>query len=88
MQASKGHKEWWLLTPCEIYQSFKVRKLNQQAIILMHLMIIWKYSKLIADTNVAQIIIRFGYSLFGKAKSGLTKVEKVDHMPLLQTEMP
>ena len=39
------------------------------------------------DENVAQIIARFGYSLFGKAKSGSTKVEKVDYMPLLQTAM-
>ena len=41
----------------------------------------------VADANVTQIITRIGHSLFGKAKSGLTKVEMVDHMPLLQTGM-
>ena len=30
----------------EIMRNLLVRKLNQQTIILMHLMIIWKYSKL------------------------------------------
>ena len=41
----------------------------------------------VVDANVTLIITRFGYSLFGKAKSGLPRVEKVDHMPLLQTGM-
>ena len=41
----------------------------------------------VPDAKMAQIITRFGYSLFGKAKSGLTRVEMVDHMPLLQTRM-
>ena len=41
----------------------------------------------VAEANVAQIITRFDYSLSGKAKSGSTKVELVDHMPLLQTGM-
>ena len=41
----------------------------------------------VVDANVVQIKPRFGYSLFGKAKSSLTKVEKVDHLPLLQTGM-
>ena len=41
----------------------------------------------VADANVAQIITRFGYSLFGKAKSGLTKVEMEDHMLMLQIGM-
>ena len=42
----------------------------------------------VVDANVAQIITRFGYSLFDKTKSGLTRVEKVDHMPLFHTGMP
>ena len=41
----------------------------------------------VADANVVQIINTFGYSLFGKAKIGSTKVEMVDHMPLLHTGM-
>ena len=40
----------------------------------------------VADANVAQIITRFGHSLV-KLKSGSTKVEMVDHIPLLQTGM-
>ena len=42
----------------------------------------------VVDANVAQIITGFGYSLFSKAKNGLTRVEKVHHIPLLQTGMP
>ena len=42
----------------------------------------------VVGANVAQIITRFGYFLFGKAKSGLTREEKVGHMPMLQTGMP
>ena len=40
------------------------------------------------DANLVQIITRFGYSLFGKAKKWFTRVEQVDHMPMLQTGMP
>ena len=40
----------------------------------------------VADANVVQIITRFGYSLV-KPKSGLIKVEMVDHMLMLQTGM-
>ena len=41
----------------------------------------------VADANVAPIITRFHYSLLDKAKSDLTRVEKVDHMPPSQTRM-
>ena len=69
-------------------QNFLVRKLNHQTIILIHLVITLKYKNQCLDTSVAQIITMFGYSLFDKPESSLTRIEKVDHMPLLQTGMP
>ena len=44
--SQQGPQKWWLLTPLETDQSSLMRELNQQTIILMCLMIIWKYSKL------------------------------------------
>ena len=42
----------------------------------------------VVDANVAQSMTRSGYSLLGKAKTGLTRVEKIDHMSKLQTRRP
>ena len=39
------------------------------------------------DVKVAQIITRYGMLYLVKPKRGLTRVEKIDHMPLLQTGM-
>ena len=43
--------------------------MNQQTIILIHLMVILEIKQInVVDAKVAQIINRFGYTLFGKAK--------------------
>ena len=65
-----------------------VRKLNQQTIILMHLMIIWKYNRLMLQMlmwhkSQPGLVIH----CLVKPKSGLTKVEMVDHMLMLQIGM-
>ena len=68
VQASKVHEEWWLLTPWT-NQSFSGEKTESTD---NHLDAFDDYLEIQqingADTNVAQIITIFGYSLFGKAK--------------------
>ena len=77
MQASKVHKEWWMLTPMINLPNLSGQKTE---LVDNHHDAFDDYLEFqqinVADANVAQIITRFCYSLFGKAKKWFNQGRK------------